>query len=30
MVLLGGRAAEKLIFNDITTGAENDLKLSQA
>ncbi|MBN1384452.1 MAG: ATP-dependent zinc metalloprotease FtsH [Elusimicrobia bacterium] len=25
-VLLGGRAAEKIIFNDITTGAENDLK----
>lgn len=25
-VLLGGRLAEKLIFNEITTGAENDLK----
>ena len=25
-VLLGGRVAEKLIFNDITTGAENDLR----
>ncbi len=24
-VLLGGRVAEKLIFNDITTGAQNDL-----
>ncbi len=23
--LLGGRAAEKLIFNDVTTGAQNDL-----
>jgi cell division protease FtsH len=23
---LGGRAAEKLIFNDVTSGAENDLK----
>jgi len=23
--LLGGRAAEKLIFNDVTTGASNDL-----
>ncbi|HCC54066.1 MAG TPA: cell division protein FtsH [Desulfobulbaceae bacterium] len=25
-VLLGGRAAEKLIFNEITTGAQNDLQ----
>ena len=25
-VMLGGRAAEKLIFNDITTGAADDLK----
>lgn len=25
-VLLGGRLAEKLIFNEVTTGAENDLK----
>ncbi|MFZ5775210.1 MAG: ATP-dependent zinc metalloprotease FtsH [Thermodesulfobacteriota bacterium] len=25
-VLLGGRAAEKLIFGDITTGAQNDLQ----
>ncbi len=25
-VLLGGRVAEKLIFNEISTGAENDLK----
>jgi cell division protease FtsH len=24
--MLGGRAAEKLIFNEITTGAENDLR----
>jgi len=24
-VLLGGRVAEKLVFNDITTGAQNDL-----
>ena len=27
-VLLGGRAAEKLIFSDITTGSENDLKIA--
>ncbi|MFH0947477.1 MAG: ATP-dependent zinc metalloprotease FtsH [Elusimicrobiota bacterium] len=27
-VLLGGRAAEKIIFNEITTGAENDLKVA--
>lgn len=27
-VLLGGRAAEKLIFDEITTGAENDLKVA--
>ncbi|MDD5686379.1 MAG: ATP-dependent zinc metalloprotease FtsH [Elusimicrobia bacterium] len=27
-VLLGGRAAETIIFNDITTGAENDLKVA--
>ncbi|MBS4536282.1 ATP-dependent zinc metalloprotease FtsH [Clostridium sp. D2Q-14] len=26
IVLLAGRAAEKVIFNEITTGAENDLK----
>ena len=26
--LLGGRAAEKLIFNDVTTGAQNDLLLA--
>ncbi|OGQ88828.1 MAG: cell division protein FtsH [Deltaproteobacteria bacterium RIFOXYD12_FULL_56_24] len=25
-VLLGGRAAEKIIFNEITTGAQNDLQ----
>ncbi|MDA8170343.1 MAG: ATP-dependent zinc metalloprotease FtsH [Nitrospiraceae bacterium] len=25
-VALGGRAAEKLIFNDVSTGAQNDLK----
>jgi cell division protease FtsH len=25
-VLLGGRAAEQIIFNDITTGAQNDLQ----
>jgi len=25
-VILGGRAAEKLIFNDVSTGAQNDLK----
>ncbi len=25
-ILLGGRVAEKLIFNEISTGAENDLK----
>ncbi|MFW5709135.1 MAG: ATP-dependent zinc metalloprotease FtsH [Chloroflexota bacterium] len=25
-VLLGGRAAEQLIFNEVTTGAENDLR----
>ncbi|MEW6557783.1 MAG: ATP-dependent zinc metalloprotease FtsH [Elusimicrobiota bacterium] len=28
IVLLGGRAAEKLVFGDITTGAENDLKVA--
>ncbi|OGS44657.1 MAG: cell division protein FtsH [Elusimicrobia bacterium RIFOXYD2_FULL_34_15] len=27
-VLVAGRAAEKLIFNDITTGSENDLKVA--
>ena len=27
-VLLGGRAAEKIIFNEITTGAENDLAVA--
>lgn len=27
-VLLGGRAAEKVIFNEITSGAENDLKVA--
>lgn len=26
VVLLGGRAAEEIVFRDITTGAENDLK----
>ncbi|MGB4435368.1 MAG: ATP-dependent zinc metalloprotease FtsH [Defluviitoga tunisiensis] len=26
VVLLGGRAAEEIVFKDITTGAENDLK----
>lgn len=26
MVLLGGRIAEEIIFNDITTGASNDIK----
>ncbi|MTI69772.1 MAG: ATP-dependent zinc metalloprotease FtsH [Firmicutes bacterium] len=26
MVLLGGRAAEKIIFDEVTTGAHNDLK----
>jgi len=26
MVLLGGRIAEKLIFDDVTTGASNDIK----
>jgi cell division protease FtsH len=26
LVLLGGRAAEQIIFDDITTGAENDLR----
>ncbi|MCX2727750.1 ATP-dependent zinc metalloprotease FtsH [Thermomicrobium sp. 4228-Ro] len=25
-VLLGGRAAEQLVFNEVTTGAQNDLK----
>jgi cell division protease FtsH len=25
-VLLGGRAAEELVFNDVTTGAQNDLQ----
>jgi cell division protease FtsH len=27
-VLLGGRMAEKLVFNDISTGAQNDLKVA--
>lgn len=26
VVLLGGRAAEKMVFNEITTGAQNDLE----
>ncbi|MEW6380585.1 MAG: ATP-dependent zinc metalloprotease FtsH [bacterium] len=26
VINLGGRAAEKLVFNDVTSGAENDLK----
>lgn len=26
IMLLGGRAAEKLVFNDVTTGASNDLE----
>ncbi len=26
LVLLGGRAAEQIIFNEVTTGAENDLR----
>lgn len=26
IVLLGGRAAEKMVFNEITTGAQNDLE----
>jgi cell division protease FtsH len=25
-VLLGGRAAEEMIFNDVSTGAQNDLQ----
>jgi len=29
-VLLGGRAAEKVVFNDISTGAQNDLKEASA
>jgi len=29
-VLLGGRAAEKIVFNDISTGAQNDLKEASA
>ncbi|MDE3078064.1 MAG: cell division protein FtsH, partial [Chloroflexota bacterium] len=29
-VALGGRAAEELIFDDVTTGAENDLEMVTA
>jgi cell division protease FtsH len=29
-VMLGGRAAEELIFSDVTTGAQNDLELATA
>jgi cell division protease FtsH len=30
LVLLGGRAAEKVMFNEVTTGAENDLRVVTA
>ena len=29
-MLLGGRVAEELIFNDLTTGAQNDIKIATA
>lgn len=30
MVLLGGRASEELVFNEVTTGAQNDLEAATA